>query len=159
MRFETNQVLEIVGISKDTLRTWKRHLAPIAAIDGRVGKYTFGQLLALFVIARASQDIGVPISRFQAYAESIFEAMEQQLLPDANPRVLVVIKDTMFFVDEAAVSLEDTAAAFVSVRRARLAIVNGLNEVAPRPPEAQLELPLDGAKIVGLPGLKVAPNR
>ena len=147
MRFETNQVLEIVGIGKDTLRTWKRHLEPIKDIDGRVGRYTLGQVLALFVIARASQDIGVPISRFEPYSHLIFEAMEQQTTPDSRDEVLVVVKDTMFFVDEASMSLENTAAAFVSVRRSRLAVLGTLNSDTSRASETQLELQFDGSKI------------
>jgi DNA-binding transcriptional MerR regulator len=159
VRFQTYQVLEIVGIGKDTLRTWKEYLPPIKDIDGRIGRYSLGQLLALFVIARASHDIGVPISRFATHADLVFESMEQQALPNASPIVLVVAKHTMFFVDESTVSFDEPAAAFVSVRWAKLAINDALNAVAPPPPETQLELQFDAAKIVGIPRLKLATNR
>jgi DNA-binding transcriptional MerR regulator len=94
MRFDTAQVLEIVNISTETLRHWKRVLEPIRARDGRSQGYTFQELLALAVIAKAVHDLEVPISRFKAFASYLFQDVSVQG-SDRHLRVLCITPTEM----------------------------------------------------------------
>ena len=42
MRLETAQVLELLGLTKETLRHWKKVLAPLNGRDGRSDGYPRG---------------------------------------------------------------------------------------------------------------------
>lgn len=72
MRLETAQVLALLGLTKETLRHWKKVLAPLAGRDGRSDGYTFDELIALALIARAVRDLQVPISRLAPVAHRLF---------------------------------------------------------------------------------------
>lgn len=72
MRLETAQVLALLGLTKETLRHWKKVLAPLAGRDGRSDGYSFDELIALALIARAVRDLQVPISRLAPVADRLF---------------------------------------------------------------------------------------
>ncbi len=82
MRFFTSQVLSGVNISTETLRHWKRTLPPIRARDGRSEGYTFRELAAMAVIARAVHDLSVPISRFTTFARELFDGIDPLRMTD-----------------------------------------------------------------------------
>jgi hypothetical protein len=73
MRLETAQVLELLGISKETLRHWKKVLPPLEGRDGRSAGYTFDEVIALALMAAAVRELQVPISRFSPVAHRIFQ--------------------------------------------------------------------------------------
>ena len=91
MRFETAQVLEIAGVSKDTLRHWKKVLAPISRIDGRSARYSLSELVSICVIARATQELGVAISQIAKSAEWLFAAAEDHLPVGQHERGIVYL--------------------------------------------------------------------
>jgi DNA-binding transcriptional MerR regulator len=93
MRFETAQVLEIAGISKDTLRHWKKVLQPISRYDGRSAKYSLAELLAICVIARATQDLGVTISQITKSADWLFAEAGNRMLPEHHQAVVYLLPD------------------------------------------------------------------
>lgn len=72
MHFETAQVIDLVGITKEALRHWKTVLPPISGRDGRSGGYTFAEVLALALIAEAHRELDVPVSRFRDVAHRFF---------------------------------------------------------------------------------------
>ena len=93
MRFETAQVLEVAGISKDTLRHWKKALPPIAHLDGRSAKYSLAELIGVCVVARAVEGLGVTVSHMAKCSQWLFSEVAVRcahcsgvlyLLPDGS---------------------------------------------------------------------------
>jgi DNA-binding transcriptional MerR regulator len=93
MRFETAQVLEIAGISKDTLRHWKKVLVPISRLDGRSVRYSLPELVAICVIARATQELGVTISQIAKSADWLFAEANDRLPTDHDGDIIYLLPD------------------------------------------------------------------
>src|SRR3954470_23353672 len=93
MRFETAQVLEIAGVTKDTLRHWKKVLTPISQFDGRSAKYSLGDLVAICVIARATQDLGVTISQIAKSADWLFAEAGNRVLTEHHQAIVYLMPD------------------------------------------------------------------
>jgi hypothetical protein len=93
MRFETAQVLEIASVSKDTLRHWKKILAPISGMDGRAARYSLSELVSVCVIACATQELGVAISQVAKSADWLFAAAESQLLAEYEGGIVYLLPD------------------------------------------------------------------
>jgi hypothetical protein len=110
MLFQPAQVLEIAGISKDTLRHWKKFIGPIAGVDGRRHQYTLTELVGICMIARAIQDLGLQISQFSGYADMLFLDLTLQLPPSGVPRVLCIVPNGMFFANAAELPDADAVA-------------------------------------------------
>jgi len=150
MRFFTSQVLASVNISTETLRHWKRALPPIRSRDGRSEGYSFRELAALAVIARAVHDLSVPISRFTAFARELFDSIDP--MSDAGDYVLCITPTSMMLTKIANMP-ECTSIAVVRVAsviadlRSVLAIDLDLGETQ------QLVLPL-GPKVIPFPNAR-----
>jgi hypothetical protein len=139
MRFDTAQVLEIVNISTETLRHWKRVLEPIRARDGRSQGYTFPELLALAVIAKAVHDLEVPISRFKAFAPNLFRDLSIHA-GDRQQRVLCITPAEMVLTSIDALP-EAPAFAIVRIEPIFHALQSGVG-IESEPHNPQLSLPL-----------------
>jgi hypothetical protein len=90
MRLETAQVLELLGLTKETLRHWKKVIAPLSGRDGRSAGYTFDEVTALALIASAVRDLQVPISRFSPVAHRLFQGVADHV-EDANTTTVLCI--------------------------------------------------------------------
>lgn len=93
MRFETAQVLEIAGVTKDTLRHWRKLLPPIKRFDGRSTKYSLPDLVAICVIARATQELGVTISQIAKSADWLFAEAENRVLAEHYHAIVYLMPD------------------------------------------------------------------
>jgi DNA-binding transcriptional MerR regulator len=93
MQFETAQVLEIAGISKDTLRHWKKILPPIKKLDGRSTRYSLAELVVICVIARATQDLGVTISQIAKSADWLFAEADRHFSAEHNGSIIYLLPD------------------------------------------------------------------
>jgi DNA-binding transcriptional MerR regulator len=152
MRYDTSQVLILTGITKETLRHWKRVLPPIYGRDGRSEGYTFQEVLALSIIARAVQDLAVPISQFTSTAGRLFAETAAQIGPTGKPLVLCITGNQMTFTTHDELPNAETMA-IVRVGP----ILDKLRRAVAEDPaetEAQLDLPFDDARIVGLRALR-----
>ena len=139
MRFQKAQVLEIAKIGKDTLRTWKKCIAPLSEIDARGRRFTLAELMGICLLAKASQGLGIPISRFKQHAQALFESLESQIPPAGIPQVLCIIPDTMFFAPETALPAPD-AVVYIKVASIFYDITLVVHSIAP-PTPVQLKLP------------------
>jgi hypothetical protein len=153
MRFDTAQALKLAGITKETLRHWKRVLPPIYGRDGRSEGYAFHEVVALAVLARAVGELQVPISRFTSKAVQLFSELNAQIQLNDESLILCITRQDIVLVvfdrlpeGEAAMAIVRVAPVLQEIRRAIGA--------APLPINAQLDLPFDDAKIVGLRGLR-----
>jgi len=139
MLFQPAQVLEIAGISKDTLRHWKRFIGPISGVDGRRRQYTLTDLVGICMIARAIQDLGLQISQFSDHADELFHELTSQLPPSGVPRVLCVVPNGMFFVDAGELPDADVLA-YIKISPVIDSILSILRSETPMSPP-QFELP------------------
>ena len=152
MRYDTTQALTLVGLGKETLRHWKRVLPPISGRDGRSDGYTFQEVLALSVVARAVQDLAVPISRFTPIAEQLFREIAAQIPPTGKPLILCITRTDMVFASHDELPIAE-AMAIVRVEP----IANRLRRAISQEPvetEAQLDLPFNDARVVSLRALR-----
>jgi DNA-binding transcriptional MerR regulator len=152
MRYDTSQVLALTGITKETLRHWKRVLPPLFGRDGRSEGYTFQEVLALAIIARAVQDLSVPISRFTAIAERLFTEVAAQIQPSGRSLVLCITRNEMAFAAHGELPNAETIA-IVRVEPIANKLGREVSEELMET-EAQLDLPLGDARIVGLRALR-----
>lgn len=152
MRFETAQILEVTGIGKETLRHWKRVLTPIQNRDGRSQRYGYPELVSLCVIAQAVQALAIPIGRFANDAPWLFDAIEAQTKPGGSPMVLYIMREGMEFGHEHELPDAET----ISLIRVKSVIERIKSKIldVEESPAAQLDLPFDTAKVVGLRALK-----
>jgi DNA-binding transcriptional MerR regulator len=148
MLFDTAQVLEISGLSKDTLRVWKQTIPPLSRIDGRKHKYELEQVIGLRLLAQTTQGLGVPISRFTHYAEMLFDQLRYQVPPTGTPLVLCISPTTIFFARSEQLPSIDVGA-FIRVGPVVADVLSAVQTGTVRS-RAQLELPLEGAKIIQL---------
>lgn len=100
MRYQTRQVLDLAEIKSDTLRHWKKNLPPIADVDGRSGQYTPSQLVCICAIASAVTGLGVPISRFSAEAEHIFDSIDRYTTDRQRDVSLVISASKISFIKD-----------------------------------------------------------
>jgi hypothetical protein len=146
MRFFTSQVLTAVNISTETLRHWKRVLAPIRSRDGRSEGYSFRELAALAIIARAVNDLAVPISRFTTFADELFRSIDP--ISGASDYVLCITPTNMLLTtlgsmpDCTSVAVVRVTPVIADLRRALALDAD--------PGEAQLALPLETTKVIPL---------
>jgi hypothetical protein len=148
MRFQTAQVLQIAQLTKDTLRTWKKVIRPIAEVDGRRRQFTMGELVGLCMLARATHGLGLPISLFARDAEELFRQLQKQIPPAGSPLVLCItpkalsFSQTPDFENESIIALIKIAPILEEV----FAKLRGES-----PTGAQLDLPFAEARVVALP--------
>jgi hypothetical protein len=155
MRFQTSQVLEIAGITKDTLRTWKRSIGPISKIDGRSGQFTLSELVGICMLSDAIQGLGIPVSTFSKYADTLFRELQHQLSPGGTPQTLYVLPTHVAF----SLNVPDEGiAAYVKIAPILRRILSAIQH-EDFAIDAQLDLPFQNAKVVGLPKARPAATR
>ena len=93
MRFSPQQIYEIVGVSRDILRHWRKALPPIENRNGYRPCFTLGDALSLKIIKVLTEDFGIPVGKLSPLAPELFELCGQKswsLIDDAwlliNPR-------------------------------------------------------------------------
>jgi hypothetical protein len=72
MRFTQAQLREAVGLSVETYRHWRSVLPPLTSHKGRAAHFTFGDLVALGVIRRVVEELGVGVSSIALASANLF---------------------------------------------------------------------------------------
>jgi hypothetical protein len=72
MRFTQAQLREAVGVSIETYRHWRSVLPPLTSHKGRAAHFTFGDLVALAVIRRVVEELGVGVSTIALPSTKLF---------------------------------------------------------------------------------------
>lgn len=89
MKFTPAQAQVLADVSVETLRYWKRYLAPIAEKRGHAPCYSRGEVLALIVIRRLVRDFRIDVSVLAGSAIQLFAACAPQWHPSAGRWLLV----------------------------------------------------------------------
>lgn len=93
MKFTPLQVREILGISEETLRYWKRSLPVIADRKGYSPCYTFGDLVSMEVIGVLIRQFGVAIGAIAPAADRLFSTLERAAMFRSSGEILVITGD------------------------------------------------------------------
>jgi len=144
MRYQTRQVLDLADITGDTLRHWKKQLPPIAKVDGRSLQYTPSQLVCICAIASAVSGLGIPISRFSAEAETLFDTIERYTTERRQNLSLLVTPSKITFVRDAD-QIEEATCVLVRLDPIWERIQNALLEADPQD-VTQTALPFDSVR-------------
>jgi hypothetical protein len=135
--FATGQVLAWTGLNADTLRYWKKKLPPIAGRDGRSSGYSFEELVALAVIARATNQLGVPITVFVDHADDVFEAVALNAADSSQANLMFVHGNEISFGGAEAMP-EIEVLALVRIDRVLIDIRDQITATASPPPQGNL---------------------
>lgn len=144
MRYQTAQILELLGITKEALRHWKRVLGPITGRDGRSEGYDFEEVVALAVIAEANRELSVPISRFASVAHRLFEDIGHHVVSGRADVVVCISRGDVALHPIDGLPTEPTLAIVrlePVVRRLRARLFSA-------EPDAQLALDLEGRPLI-----------
>lgn len=148
MQFETAEVLAIADIGKDTLRHWKKVLPRLRRFDGRSTRYSLADLIVICIISRATRELGVAISQFAKCSDGLFEEAANRLRPGRLGGVVTLLPDN------SAIWTDEIVGDFELATIIRIDPIIERIKIAPQgdyQPEVQLDLPFEGAKIVGMP--------
>jgi hypothetical protein len=72
VQYTVRQMHEIVGLSKETYRHWKRVLPPLGQVGGRAGCFTVGDLVAASILHRMTEVAGVRVGHLGDLAVAVF---------------------------------------------------------------------------------------
>jgi hypothetical protein len=84
-------------LTADTLRYWKKSLAPIAGRDGRSCGYTIEEIVALAVINRASAQLNVAFKVFADQAAALFDTVAKHVADRSKPHLVFIHEGRITF--------------------------------------------------------------
>lgn len=79
MRFTQAQLRDAVGISIETYRHWRAVLPALNGHKGRAAHFSFGDLVAVAVMRRVVEELGVSISSVASASTDLFGACRGEL--------------------------------------------------------------------------------
>jgi hypothetical protein len=93
MRFTQAQVRQLVGISEETFRTWRKALTPLQGRPGHSPNFSAADVLALAAIEWMVHSLGIKISHLEMLAEDLFGACVRAAAPGMNAAYILVAKN------------------------------------------------------------------
>lgn len=93
MNLSPLQAREILRITEETLRYWKRAIPPISNRKGYSPCYSFGDLVSMEVIGVLTRRFGVAIGTITPMADGLFSAIDRAPFLRTNNEFLVISED------------------------------------------------------------------
>ena len=90
MKLSPGQIREVLGLSQDTFRHWKKALPPLAGRNGYRPCFTPGDLFAMALIRALTEDAGVRIGALHAVAAGLFDYCGQHSWAELERSTLVL---------------------------------------------------------------------
>lgn len=90
MKLTPGQVREILSLSEDRFRHWKKALPPLAGRNGYKPCFSHGDLLAMALIRAMTDDAGVQIGALHAVAANLFDLCGRQAWAGLERSTLVL---------------------------------------------------------------------
>lgn len=112
MRFTPAQAIDLVGITAETLRYWKKAMPPLANKRGHAPCYTRAEIVGLIVVRRLVRDFKMDVSALAAQSETLFSLCATQWAL-ASRRLLRVTCDGHVTAHESLAGTEFLEAAIV----------------------------------------------
>ena len=76
MRYTPSQTTELTGLSRETLRYWRKILPPLSGKKGKFSRYSAGDLLALLIINEIVDSLCMNITAVADIANQLFETCQ-----------------------------------------------------------------------------------
>lgn len=138
MLFTQAQLLQLTGMSAERLRHWRREMPELGEHKGRSPSFTLEQLVALSVMQRLTEDIGVPAAQLALHSNAIFAIFADDPSAIDSGSALCLSRDNVSLVRLPFTPDCDVVAL---VRTDRVAAELYARIVLPKP-SPQLDLPL-----------------
>jgi hypothetical protein len=90
MRFTQAQVRQLVGITEETFRTWRKSLKFLQGRHGHAPNFSSNDVLALAAVAWMVQTLGIKISHLEDVSGSLFTACERANVPEMDSSYLII---------------------------------------------------------------------
>ena len=151
MRLTPLQVQEIVGISRDTLRHWRKVLSPLKGKNGYRPCFTLGDALALKTVQLMANNFGISVKAISNVAPELFSICQSKgwatredcwIAVDLHHGVVSLIEDVTQFSIQSAVMVIPMGQLMSELRQTMLG-----DTVIPT--KQQLELALPPGKVAG----------
>lgn len=78
MRFTPAQVVDLVSITAETLRYWKKSIASLASKRGHAPCYTRAEIVGLIVIRQLTRDFKMDVSVLAPHSDALFTLCSSQ---------------------------------------------------------------------------------
>lgn len=88
MRYTPAQLKEVLGITEETLRHWRRSFASLQGKRGYGPCFTPGDLLALKVVTQLHA-LGISVGQLKSVAKDLFDVCSQGVWSNVENKVLV----------------------------------------------------------------------
>lgn len=92
MRYTQAQIRDVLGVTVETIRHWRKVLHPLKERAGRAATFTFGDLLALGVVHRLTVGLDLAVSSLQPAARSLFTICNDGDWARPDARFLIVTR-------------------------------------------------------------------
>jgi len=111
VKYTPLQIRQIVGISQETLRHWRRVLTPLKERNGYAPCFTAGDALALKIIKEIVETLQVRVQAFQPMAGELFKICCGINWPRLEQQYLVIrFADKSIEARQGSAMLQDTEA-------------------------------------------------
>lgn len=138
MFFTQAQLLELTGMSVERLRHWRRGMPELGEHKGRSASFTLEELVALSVMQRMTEDIGIPAAQLAPHSTAIFAIFADDPSVIDSGSALCLSKDSVKLVR---LPFEPDCDVAALVRTDMIAAELYARIVVPKP-SPQLDLPL-----------------
>lgn len=161
MRLTPQQIQEIVGISRDVLRHWRKVLSPLQGKNGYQPCFSLGDALAIKVIQHLSRDIGVAVSALGGVAPMLFAVCQKRTWAISRDSWLVLnLPDNSVTCLESLEELEPRGAVLlVPLGRLMTELRTAMLGEAEAAISAQLAFPLAPGEVTGQHSRKPVAGR
>ena len=92
MLFSPAQVLDLTGISTERLRHWRKEMPELAKHKGRSASFSFEELVALSIMNRLSDELGMGAASLAPHSSSIFALLTEGAVIEDEGTVLCLSK-------------------------------------------------------------------
>jgi hypothetical protein len=92
MRYTQAQIRDVLGVTVETIRHWRKVMQPLQERTGRSATFTFGDLLALGVIHRLTAGLDMAVSNLQPAALTLFTICNEVDWTRPDARFLVLTR-------------------------------------------------------------------
>lgn len=140
LHFTQEQVRDVVGVSAEKLRHWRKAIPYLQRKAGKAARFTFSDMLGLAVTLQVVDELGVGIANLRAGVDELFELLSCTEVSHLSDMVVVVSSDGCRLCDAVDLPWSDAGEAVIAVPCWPL-IERLSGQVLPIPPDPQSVLP------------------
>lgn len=140
IHFTQEQARDVVGVSAEKLRHWRKLIPYLQSKTGKAARFTFADMLGLAVTLQVVDGLGVGIANLRTGVNKLFELLSQTEASRLSNMVAIVSADSCWLCDAGDVAWLEVGGAVVAVPCWPL-VERLSGQVLPIPPDPQSALP------------------